>query len=147
MREVVWETKEFEEKPKNEVWYACFFGVILICLVFALYQANFLFVILIILGGGLVYLFGHRKPINLECVLNESGIAINGSTSKMYEFEGFHLGHHLLALKTKKGLNNYLLVRVPHDKNAEIRDILKAELPEAHYEPGITELFYHWLHH
>lgn len=74
--EIEWEAPEYEYYPKSILWFWISIIISIIILIIAIWQKNFLFAILIIIGEILILIWGNSKPKILKFKINNNGIHI-----------------------------------------------------------------------
>lgn len=74
--EIEWEAPEYEYYPKSILWFWISIIISIIILIIAIWQKNFLFAILIIIGEILILIWGNSTPKILKFKINNNGIYI-----------------------------------------------------------------------
>ncbi len=84
-----WLIKEYEQYDRSKRWYivALLAGVLLV--IFALFSANYLFALVIILFGIVLYMHEMQPPLDVYFAVTETGIIIGKKFYKFSELGGF----------------------------------------------------------
>ena len=84
-----WGVREYEQYERSRQWYlvAATLGIGLI--VYGLFSANYLFALVIILFGIVLYLHEMQEPIEVYFAITETGIVLGKKYYKYGELEGF----------------------------------------------------------
>lgn len=84
-----WLIKEYEEYERTKRWYifALLFGVLMV--IFALFTANYLFALVIILFGIVLYMHEMQPPLDVYFAVTETGIIIGKNFYRFSELAGF----------------------------------------------------------
>lgn len=83
--EIEWEAPEYEYYPKSILWFWISIIISIIILIIAIWQKNFLFAILIIIGEILILIWGNSTPKILKFKINNNGIYIGNHN--FYNFD------------------------------------------------------------
>ncbi|MDO8572071.1 MAG: hypothetical protein Q7R79_05315 [bacterium] len=130
-----WKFREFEEYQRGMLWYVIAGLVIGLLLVWGWANENYLFLLLVVITTGVLFLRHIYSPEEVTCEIGSDGITIG---SKKYSFEEVdffwvveHIGdHHILYIHEKKGLRNTVPIPLVHESHGEIRTFLKQYLQE-----------------
>lgn len=140
-----WISPEFHYHEKDEAW-PIFVVLAIVCVAgFALWQHNFLFFVFTLIAGGLMLVWGRRRPRHFEFSLTERGISIDGAVRPYRELESFAVSEDMLQLHPKSKLRPHISVIIPENRRAEIREYLLAYLPEIEYTESFIEALGHLL--
>ncbi len=71
-----WAIPEFEKYDRGLAWYITMGFIALLLLIYAIYARNFLFAVIIILVGFIVYLHNRQEPQLLDFQITEEGIGL-----------------------------------------------------------------------
>jgi hypothetical protein len=84
-----WLIKEYEEYDRSKRWYilALFFGLLLV--LYAMFTANYLFALVIILFAIVLYMHEMRPPLDVYFAITETGIIIGKRFYRFSELTGF----------------------------------------------------------
>lgn len=144
--EFSWDTLEYEHREKSTDWYWALGILIVIGAVIAFITKNFLFGVLILLGGFLIGLFAGKKnqPISIE--ISSRGVLINNSLIDFNAISGFWMyknpfGIRKLILKTNRNITPIISIPLPDDLRAvDLRDFLLKVIPEQELQESAIDL-------
>jgi len=89
-----WNVKEYEPQERNRRWHI-FMGIIAVLLVlFGVWTANYLFVLIVILFGIIVMLHGVQEPINVNFAVTQMGIVVGNIYYRYSELDSFWIIYH-----------------------------------------------------
>lgn len=130
-----WTVREYETHDRGQVWYIFMISVGLLLVIYGMLSGNFMFSLIIILSGIILYLQSQQKPQDVTIDITELGVIVG---TKMYVYSEFHSFYIIYQPPEVKTL--FLqphspwrpLIRIPlHDMNpVDIRTILLEFLPE-----------------
>jgi hypothetical protein len=130
-----WSVTEFTRYDRSRSWYAFMISVAAVLIVYGMWSNNFLFALIIILAGIILFLQEQREPIDVDFAISELGVVIGRRFYPYEELEHFFIVYRppevqTLFFETKNMLHPR--VRVPlDDRNPiDIRHTLQAFLPE-----------------
>jgi hypothetical protein len=146
IQEFEWRAKEFPKKEKNKSWFI-FPALITIALgIFALATESFIFLIAIILGFFVFYVYANKEPRTIKFRIDERGVEID---DRLYEFDSlssFWMFYNPpeqkeISFKSKRTFLPY--IRIPLDKENpnEIRKFLLKFLPEKRHSESIIDIW------
>lgn len=81
---VAWEVDEYEKHDRPLRWYLVMSVVAVTLMVYALFTANFLFAVIILMIGIIAYLSGFREPDKLTVIITDAGLVIG---KRFYPFK------------------------------------------------------------
>lgn len=144
--EFSWDTLEYEHREKSTDWYWALGILIVIGAVIAFITKNFLFGVLLLIGGFLIGLFAGKKnqPISIEISLR--GILINNDLIGFNKVSSFWIyrnpfGVRKLILKTSRNFAPIISIPIPDDIRAtELREFLLGIVPEIEMQESIIDL-------
>lgn len=144
--EFSWNTLEYEHREKSTDWYWALGILIVIGAVTAFITKNFLFGVLLLLGGFLLGLFAGKKnpPISIE--ISQQGILINNDLIGFNAITAFWMyrnpfGIRKLILKTTRNFAPIISIPIPDDIRAtELRDFLIEIIPETEMQEAAIDL-------
>lgn len=151
-KKIEWKTSSSLTGERGFLWYVIFFVVLWALLIFAWHQKNFLFIVLIILGGVLILFTGGNEKKEIKCLLTEKEFLINGKEN-VYRYEDF-LGFSIfkkeeeksfLVLYPKNPLVTNLKIHLPSDKEEEVKSFLKNKLEEREYQESWINILWEKL--
>jgi len=71
-----WEFFEYPRYSRGRLWYLAMTGVGFLLLLYAVFSANFLFALIIIMFAIVTYLTTITDPPKIRCVITESGVGV-----------------------------------------------------------------------
>ena len=69
-----WEVPEYEESIRTNDWYWIVGAIALAGIIFSIFTHNFLFIVIILLGAGLLFVYSVRKPKLFTVQISNDGI-------------------------------------------------------------------------
>jgi hypothetical protein len=81
---ISWEIPEYNYEKKSKTWYIVFSVIIILLAAYCLFTKNFLFLIIVILGGILMFTTYDKKPKMINFELEGDGIVYN---QKFYDYD------------------------------------------------------------
>lgn len=144
--EFSWDTLEYEHREKSTDWYWALGILVVIGAVIAFITKNFLFGVLLLIGGFLLGLFAGKKnpPISVE--ISQQGILINNDLIGFNTINAFWIyrnafGTRKLILKTTRNFAPIVSVPIPDDVRAtELRTFLLEIIPEIEMTEAAIDL-------
>lgn len=130
-----WTVKEYEKLQRTRRWYLVMGGVGIFLVVYAALTANYLFALIIILFGIVLYLHELQEPLEVPFALTDTGIVLGKKFYRYSELQNFWIIYNPPEVKTLYfSLNNLLRHRlqislVDYDPRP-IRDHLNLYLTE-----------------
>lgn len=130
-----WEFPEFVPYRRGFWWYVIAISITIGLVIFGLITHNYLFLVLILLFGLIIYLRGRRKPAQLEIAIRERGIQL-GSRSfyRWSDIKSFWIIYEPPEVKMLylefKGFRPSLSVFLQNQNPLEVRKILGKHLVE-----------------
>lgn len=146
--EIKWTAPEFQYYPKTTTWYYWSIFITLLLLGFAVWQKNFLFGFFIVIAETLILSWGGKKPSNINFLLNEKGLTIDGQKSYSYselksfaktEMDADGSQYIEVMLYFKKSLRTTALLLVPKEKYPEVSAALSKRIPKIEAELTILD--------
>jgi len=146
LREFEWKAKEFPKKEKNKSWFIIP-GLITIALgIFALATESFLFLIAIVLGFFVFYVYANKEPRTIKFKIDERGVEIDG---KLYEFDtlsSFWVFYNPpeqkeISFRSKRTFLPYVRISLDDENPNEIRKFLLKFLPEKRHSESLIDIW------
>ena len=108
-----WTVKEYEQHERDRRWYV-FMGIIGVSLViYALLTSNYLFALVIILFGIILFMHDMVEPIEVPVIITETGIVIGKKYYRFSELVSYWMVYDPPAVKNLYfGLNGWLRHRI-----------------------------------
>lgn len=95
-----WAVREYEEHPRSPYWYIVMIILGILLVAYGFFTGNFLFALIIILAGIIVFLQSYEEPIQIPFRITELGIIISNRFYSYSEFEHFAIVYHPPEVKT-----------------------------------------------
>jgi len=131
---IVWQGPEYthQEKTVDFLWTIGLIAIVLAGL--AVWNANYLFAIFILLSACCLILFSVRPPQIVNVEINTDGIKIGRSFYVWKSVAGFHIikgtPYAKLLLKTKRQFLPVLTITIPAERVSETRTTLLKVIPD-----------------
>ncbi len=133
---VSWEISEYQKHDRGRWWYLLYGLIAAACLVYALWQANFLFAVIIVIGSLSLLFNDARHPRSLSVVITTEGVVVGNN---FYSYDD--IKHFSIVYKPQENLKRlyfefksfarHRLSLALHDTNPlYIREHLIKYLPE-----------------
>lgn len=138
-----WQFSEFEKHQRNKLWYIIA-GIILIALViYAVFAANFLFAVILIIISAIIYLQEKRGPDNLLFAITPDGLFIGDKIHPYKSIKNFYLIYEPPEVKNlfidfNSALKPRLTIPLLDQDPVTVRELLLEYLDEdieKEYEP------------
>lgn len=84
-----WTVKEYEQHDRSRRWYMVVGGFGIFCVVWGLLTSNYLFALIIILFGIVLYLHDIQTPFEVPFAITETGIILGRKYYKYTEIKDF----------------------------------------------------------
>lgn len=124
----VWRINDFEKYQKSFMWYVLAIIAGLGLLVYAVFTANFLFAVIILMFAVIVLIQELREPNEITCCITENGVIIGERVYKYKEFENFWIIYeppHLKNLYLEfKGIKPRLSIPLKKQNPNDVRKFL-----------------------
>ena len=130
-----WETPSWEHAERGPKWYLWMAGVSAVLLLYAVFTANYLFALIILLVGIIIVLAGNEPPRTVLVQVGHNGVVVNGQLYQFGELLEFAIVYHpphikVLYLQPKSYVRPRLRVSLEEQDPVEIRNHLKQYLQE-----------------
>lgn len=130
-----WPVMEFTKYDRNRLWYAVMIPAALLLVAYGMISNNFLFSLIIILAGIILFLHEHQEPMTVNFAITELGIAIGNRFYPYDELTAFFIVYQppevqTLFFETKNILRPRIRVPLDDRNPVDIRHTLQAFLPE-----------------
>lgn len=146
-----WEFSEYPKYERTLGWYIgatiIFFGLLL----FAVFTANYLFALIILMVAIIIFIYNLKQPAQINFVITEDGIKIGTKFYPWDDFKNFWIIYKPPEVKTLyfdfKGLRPNLPIYLEDQNPVKVREILLQYLKEdltREKEPAGDELA-RWL--
>ena len=139
-----WETEEFEHREKNKDWYWSVGIVTVGFFALAIILENYLFAILVVMGGFTVAMYGSKKPKVVRFAITSRGIMTGDVLYPYDNIEYFWIHYdppHVrsLYLVSKKMLQTQIIIPLGHTDPNEVRECLIKFAEEKEIEESLFD--------
>ena len=131
----VWETPEFEERPRTSRWYLVVSLVALACVVYGVLTGNYLFALIIVVSAVVLILAENEEPRKILIQVGHNGIVVDGRFTTFDKLNNFSIIYHppytkVLYMDYKYSLKPRVKVYLEDQDPIAIRNHLLGYLPE-----------------
>ena len=95
-----WTIEEYSQHERHVIWYIVMVTLGLGLVLFGIATGNFLFSLIVILFGIILFLQSHQTPPQILFQITELGIILNDRFYKYSEFENFYVIYNPPEVKT-----------------------------------------------
>ncbi len=140
---VSWQAPEHHHIEKGGDWFWILGIIVIVGSVTAFFFGNFLFAIVIFIGGLTMAMIANKAPLVLDFAVSTRGLRVGNVLYPYSTLESFYIdedhptGPQLLA-KSKKLFMPLIIMPLPEDYIHDIESILEIRLPEEHIEEPIA---------
>lgn len=110
-----WNFKEFKKPKRTKIWWITASIISTLMIIYALFTANFLFALIILITGILLINEHRRSPRKLECNITNNGIAVG---KKFWNYK--ELKNYWIAYNPPNVMNLYILPKNPFDPRVAV---------------------------
>lgn len=108
-----WLIREYEQYARSRRWYFAMSSLGLLLIIFALFTQNYLFALIIIIFGIVLYLQEMQPPLDIYFAITETGIVIGRKFYSFNELKGFWIVYNPPEVKNLYfNLNNVVRHRL-----------------------------------
>jgi len=130
-----WQIQEYEKYDRNKKWYLMMGLVGSLLLLYAIVTANYVFALIVILFGMVLFLNDMQEPIKLPFTIVETGIVVGNKYYKFSELSNFWIIYNPPAVKnlyfsTSKLINHRIQIPLLNYDPRPIREYLSKFLKE-----------------
>ncbi len=130
-----WVVPEYEQHKRPLRWYVVIGGLSLLFLLYALLSANFMFALILILAGIILFMQARQEPPKVPVAITELGVVLGNRFYKYNEFEAFYIIYQpprvkTLYLETSRMTRPILRIPLKDQNPVDIQQTLRAFLPE-----------------
>lgn len=142
-RAVTWEAPEHHHIEKGSDWFWAL-GIVALCgAIAAFFFGNFLFAILILVGGAAMALAAAKRPSVIPFSVSTRGIRVGDkifpySTLEAYFIDEENPNGPQLLLRSKRLYMPLIIMPIPQEYVHEIEDLLVTRLPEEELEEPLA---------
>ena len=95
-----WTIEEYEQHTRGMLWYVISIGLGLLLVIFAVVSGNFLFALIIVLFGIILFLQSHQAPLQVPFKITELGVVVGNRFYKYNELDDFYIIYKPPHVKT-----------------------------------------------
>lgn len=130
-----WTIQEYEQHSRLPAWYWIMGGLGSVLVLYGMFTGNFLFAIVIILYGIILFLQSHQSPPQVPFKITDLGVIIGAKFYPYGELDGFYIIYDppevkMLYIETKSPFKPLLRIPLLDENPLEIRASLLAHLEE-----------------
>ena len=131
---LTWTFAEYEQRVRGRGWYIAAAIAAVLLLIYAFFTKNFLFAVIILMLGVVLFLQHTRTPQQLTCSLTDRGIVCDDRFLAYEDLEEFWIadrGTDPPVLYTNpRGLRSRVAIPLGEEKADQVQVILRAHVPE-----------------
>jgi hypothetical protein len=144
--QIEWKAPEFPNRKKSKSWFIIPALITIAVGVFALITENLLFLIVIVLGFFVFYIYANKEPRIIKFKINEKGIETAGSLHDFDSLRSFWIFYNPpeqkeLSLRSRKIFIPYIRIPLGDENPNEIRKFLLKYLPEKRHRESIIDIW------
>lgn len=145
LEKIEWQAPEYKHKEKSVdfLW-----GILLIALVmcgFAIWKANYVFAIFILVSAASLILFSIRHPQDIPFIIETSGLSLGKDKYEWKKIKGFNIkketGEAILLIEINKYLLPVYTIPLPLNIADQVRDSLLKVTPNIELEESKSMKF------
>jgi len=130
-----WTIQEYEQHDRNWLWYILMGGLGIAMIIYGMMSGNFLFSLIIILFGIILFLQSHQEPLQVPFQITELGVVVGNKFYAYSELDQFYLIYdppHVktLYLETKSVMHPTLRIPLLDQNPIELKHTLREFLGE-----------------
>jgi len=130
-----WNFPEFIKHAKGKWWYISFTIIFVALIIYSYFADNMLFAIIIVIFTILYLSIENKGPINMEVLITEDGLVLNGKLVEYENLENFYIIYYPPRIKNlyfqpKSTLGQRIVIPLENQNPVEIRHILLDYLDE-----------------
>ena len=133
--EFVWEMQEYEHRPRTAGWYIVVSLIALVCVIYGVFAANYLFALIILISAVILILAGNESPEKVLVQIGQNGVVIDGEFTEFDKLANFSIIYHppytkVIYLDRKYSLKPRIKLFLDDQDPIALRDHLLQYLPE-----------------
>ena len=146
LKEFEWEAPEFEKTEKSKSWFIIPAVIAIILGIIALATDNILFLILVLLGFFIFYVYANKEPRIIRFKIYEKGIEFDNQVHDFESLRSFWIFYDPpiekeISLRSKKTFFPYIRIPLGNQSPIEIRKYLLKFLPEKRHRESIVDIW------
>jgi hypothetical protein len=133
---IVWSVPEYDRPTRDKRWYIIASIVALVLIGYAIYDRNYIFAMIILIGAVLLMVFDRHEAQLLEMKIDGTGIHIGSSFYEFDELKDFFIVYRPqenvrnLYFHFKSAIRQRLSIPLLQSDPIAVRDFLRRFLPE-----------------
>ena len=96
----VWEAPEYERYHRGPRWYIVMSIVVIFLVFYAIWTANYLFALIVLLAGVIFVIAGNEKPRNVLIQVGQNGVVVDGEYLDFEDIRHFAIIYQPPNIKT-----------------------------------------------
>jgi len=146
LKEFEWEAPEFEKTEKNKSWFIIPAVIAIILGIIALATDNILFLILVLLGFFIFYVYANKEPRIIKFKIYERGIEFDNQMHDFESLRSFWIFYDPpmekeISLRSKKTFFPYIRIPLGNQSPIEIRKYLLKFIPEKRHRESVIDIW------
>jgi len=130
-----WTVQEYERHDRNLVWHVIMVGLGFALVLYGIFTANFLFSLVIILAGIILYVQSHQDPPQVSFAITELGIIVGARFYAYSELDRFYIVYDpprvkTLYFETRSAVRPSIRIPLLDEDPVAVRETLLAFLDE-----------------
>ena len=146
LKEFEWEAPEFEKTEKSKSWFIIPAVIAIILGIIALATNNILFLILVLLGFFIFYVYANKEPRIIKFKIYERGIEFDNQMHDFESLRSFWIFYDPpmekeISLRSKKTFFPYIRIPLGNQSPIEIRKYLLKFIPEKRHRESVIDIW------
>jgi hypothetical protein len=146
LKEFEWEAPEFEKTEKSKSWFIIPAVIAIILGIIALATNNILFLILVLLGFFIFYVYANKEPRIIKFKIYERGIEFDNQVHDFESLRSFWIFYDPpmekeISLRSKKTFFPYIRIPLGNQGPVEIRKYLLKFIPEKRHRESVIDIW------
>ncbi len=130
-----WKIREYEKTPRDRRWYMIMGVITVLLLVYSIFTDNYLFSLIIVLFGIVLFMHEIQEPLELDIAVTETGVLVGKKFYRFSELDQYWIIYDPpyvknLYLITKSVLKNRISIPLLDNDPRPVRDYLEQFLEE-----------------
>ncbi len=148
MRTIEWQAPEYNHTPRTADFFWAIGLVTLMACGIALYFANYVFAVFILISGACLILFTIREPENMNFIIETEGLTIGKDKYEWKDIKSFNIkksdkgqDNAKLLIETSKYFLPIYTIPVPSSLLSEVSNSLLKIIPKTELQESHSMLF------
>ena len=144
---LIWEAHEHVHTEKHPDWFWMVSIVIATIAILSIYFHNYLFAIIILVGGFTAAMHAHIHPRLIQYEINSRGIIIDSSMYQYLTLDSFWINEHerTLLIKSKKFFMTLIIIQLDDMDTEVMREYLLQHLEEEEHTEPVLQKFMEYV--